>query len=79
MVVVVVKVYKEGRAAVIMSVLVDQVLCNGCGTCVNNCPQEVFELKDGKSNVINGDNCLECHLCEVSCEHGAITIEENWL
>lgn len=60
-----------------MAVLVDSDLCNGCGLCVDNCPQDVFELKDGKSHVVNGENCLECHLCEVGCENGAIALEEG--
>lgn len=60
-----------------MAILVDSDLCNGCGFCVDNCPQSVFKLEDGKSHVVHGEDCLECHLCEVGCERGAITLEEG--
>lgn len=60
-----------------MTVLVDSDLCNGCSLCADNCPQGVFELKNGKSNVIREEDCLKCHLCEVTCENKAITVEEG--
>lgn len=59
-----------------MEILVDSDLCSGCGTCANNCPQSVFELEKGKSRAVHSEDCLGCRLCEVTCETGAITIEE---
>lgn len=44
--------------------------------CVDVCPVEVYELQDGKSNPVNGEECLGCESCVEVCEHGAITIEE---
>ena len=60
-----------------MAVLVDSDLCDGCGICVTSCPQDIFELKEGKSHVVNDKDCLECHLCEMTCENEAITVEEG--
>lgn len=59
-----------------MSVQVNADLCNGCGFCVTSCPQGVFEMGEGTSHVVNEKDCLVCRLCEVSCESGAITVEE---
>jgi NAD-dependent dihydropyrimidine dehydrogenase PreA subunit len=50
--------------------------CDGCGTCVDVCPVEVFELKDNKSVVVNLDECLVCRACEVQCPNSAIEVIE---
>jgi NAD-dependent dihydropyrimidine dehydrogenase PreA subunit len=63
--------------AATMDILVDADVCTGCGGCVSNCPQRVFELQEGKACVVNSDDCLGCYLCEVSCESQAITIKEG--
>ncbi len=56
--------------------IVDAEKCTGCGTCVSVCPQQVFEIKDGKAVVVKPDDCIGCRVCETSCPEGAITIEE---
>ena len=59
-----------------VEVKVDVEKCTGCGTCVDTCPVDVFEIKDEKSVVINNDECLVCRACEVQCSESAIEIIE---
>ena len=65
-------------------VKVDWIQCNGCGTCVDNCPALVFELQDlsdypdsKKSVPVRADDCILCMTCVTACPTGAITVEEE--
>ena len=59
-----------------VEVKVDNDKCDGCGTCVDICPVEVFEIVEEKSTVKNPDECLACMACEVQCPNVAIEIIE---
>jgi NAD-dependent dihydropyrimidine dehydrogenase PreA subunit len=63
-----------------VSVTVDLEKCTGCGSCIDTCPVEVFELqeKEGKtiSEVVAEDQCIVCRACEVQCPEEAITVTE---
>ena len=50
--------------------------CDGCATCVDTCPVEVFEMKDGKSVVVKEEECLVCRACEAQCPSTAIEVTE---
>lgn len=58
------------------NVVVDKDKCNGCGECVDICPADVLELKDGKSEPVKMDECLGCESCVETCPEGAITVSE---
>ena len=64
-----------------VQVKVDLEKCSGCGTCVDVCPVEVFEMVDvgeeQKSSPVNESECIVCRSCEVSCPEGAIEIIEE--
>lgn len=64
-------------------VKVDWDKCTGCGTCIDVCPVEVFELQDipeypdtQKSKPVNVDECILCMACVSQCPEEAITVEE---
>jgi len=57
-----------------VEISIDENLCAGCGTCVDACPSSVYEMNDeGKSTVVNLDDCVECCACTEACPEGAIS------
>lgn len=63
-----------------MKIKIDKEKCLGCGMCVNLCP-EVFELKDGKSQVEEKANLEKSKECireaAINCPVRAIEIENS--
>ena len=59
-----------------VEIKVDHDKCTGCGTCVDVCPVEVFEIRDDKSYPVNVDECLVCRACESQCPENAIEVIE---
>ena len=59
-----------------IEVKVDSEKCTGCGTCVDVCPVEVFEIKNDKSIPIRQEECIVCKACEVQCPERAIEVLE---
>ena len=57
-----------------MPPIVDTEKCTGCGSCVDDCPNEVLALNDDKANVINPDECIDCGVCVDDCSFDAITL-----
>jgi nitroreductase/NAD-dependent dihydropyrimidine dehydrogenase PreA subunit len=46
--------------------------CKGCGQCVKDCPTQVFELRERKSEVIYGEGCYACGHCWAVCPEEAV-------
>ncbi len=42
----------------------DEKVCNGCGMCVTVCPHRVFEITDRKAGTHGDDSCLDCGACD---------------
>jgi NAD-dependent dihydropyrimidine dehydrogenase PreA subunit len=55
---------------------VDEEACEGCGECLNICPVDVFEMKEGHPVPSRPENCLYCRGCVEICPVSAITITE---
>ena len=54
--------------------IVDEKKCTGEGTCVQVCPVNVFEIKNGKSVPVRAKDCIGCRACETSCPTKAIKV-----
>ncbi|WP_448590185.1 ATP-binding protein [Thermodesulfobium sp.] len=57
-------------------VKVDQDTCNGDGACADNCPNQVFDMVNGKSQPTRSDDCVGCMTCVSVCPTGAVTVTE---
>ena len=58
-------------------ITVDQGKCVGCGDCMDACPVEVYEVKQGKAVPVQEEECLGCMSCVEVCNEDALTVEEN--
>ncbi|WP_372713812.1 ferredoxin family protein [Ilyobacter sp.] len=56
---------------------VKKLWCKGCGICVEFCPKDVLDMKDGKVNVKDISACIKCNMCGKLCPDFAIGIRRN--
>ena len=52
---------------------VDADLCQGCGECVDACPQQAIHVEGGVA-VIDQEICDACEACFAACSQGAIYV-----
>jgi ferredoxin len=55
-----------------MAMYVDPAACNGCGACVDVCPNDAIRLVSGKA-VMDQEKCAACAVCVDACPTHAIT------
>ena len=67
---------KKKGGEIMILIKMNPELCIGCGTCVDNCPNRVFQLVHGKSQAVNSKDCMACYLCETVCPKSGIKITE---
>jgi len=66
---------EAGHSSPLETVVVDETLCAGCGTCVNLCPYEALSLTPhGGAQVSTADHnrCMGCGSCVAACPNNAI-------
>ncbi len=52
--------------------------CDACGTCVEVCPIDLWEVPKGKKARFSGEEkCMLCYFCETECPKSAIKIEKT--
>ena len=57
-----------------MPAKVDEEKCNGCESCVEECPSEAISMVDEKA-VVDLEACVDCGACVDVCPAKAITME----
>lgn len=55
---------------------VDKEKYPGCGECVDNCPGEIFELKNDNAPPTHTKEYHGWHTCESVCEEEAVKVNE---
>jgi NAD-dependent dihydropyrimidine dehydrogenase PreA subunit len=55
---------------------IDDKKCRQSRECVNVCPADVFEVRDGEVLVANPADCIGCESCIAVCREEAITVME---
>jgi NAD-dependent dihydropyrimidine dehydrogenase PreA subunit len=61
----------------VVTLKLNQELCNGCGMCTNVCPHAVFEITNGKAGIRDINDCMECGACARNCRYGAISVRSG--
>jgi len=51
--------------------------CSGCEECMQACTSGVFEMRNGKSSLVDAEKCIGCLSCIEVCEQHAICVEET--
>ena len=57
-----------------MPTIVNEEKCNGCESCVEECPSEAIKMANDKAE-INVDTCVDCGTCVDACPVEAISME----
>jgi electron transport complex protein RnfB len=46
--------------------------CDGCETCVTNCPSGVLKVREVKVEIVDNEMCTDCGICIEVCPNHVI-------
>ncbi len=58
----------------VVTIVVDNETCIGCGMCTVVCPHGVFEIENKKAIFVDRNGCMECGGCAMNCPVEAISL-----
>lgn len=61
----------------ICTLKLDKDLCNGCQSCIEVCPHNVFAMNNKRASIEAINSCMECGACELNCPVGAISVRSG--
>jgi NAD-dependent dihydropyrimidine dehydrogenase PreA subunit len=61
----------------VVTLELDEALCNGCRICTIVCPHAVLGMENKKARILNRDLCMECGACAMNCATGAIRVKSG--
>lgn len=56
-----------------MAVEVNIEKCDGCGTCMDECPAEAIKIINQKAEI--SEECTECGICTDICPNEALSLK----
>ena len=60
----------------VVTLSLDEEKCNGCGMCIDVCPQAVIAINGvGRAWIQERDACMECGACSRNCPTGAFSVQ----
>lgn len=54
--------------------IIHQEQCNGCGTCIAQCPTHALGWCEDRASLLHPDLCIYCTTCEDICPAHAIEL-----
>jgi NAD-dependent dihydropyrimidine dehydrogenase PreA subunit len=58
----------------VVTLQLNEVVCIGCGRCVEVCPHAVFNMHNHRAAIVDRDACMECGACARNCPVDAVTV-----
>jgi NADH-quinone oxidoreductase subunit F len=63
-----------GVCKALITFSIDPGLCNGCGVCARNCPEEAIWGEKKAPHRIDQQKCIQCGLCRDNCKFDAVLV-----